>query len=156
MGRDRLTSSAARSGLRPPARAPSDSEHRQTRLLRTTTTVQTVTWLLTLVLAGCATSAGRPAASTYGCAKAVADSLPPGLTDYERHCLASAGIAGRCSRFEAWVAGWGKEIQDAFGGGDPSLQDLAADRAGRRCASPDGNAGTLLACCRRSSRPAHE
>jgi len=76
--------------------------------------------------------------------------LPAGLTDPERHCLASAGIVHRCSRFEAWLAGWGKEIQDAFGPGDASWEDLAADRAGRRCASTHAEADTLFVCCRQA------
>ena len=36
------------------------------------------------------------------------------------------------SRFEAWLAGWGKEIEDAFSHGDESWEDLDADRLGRR------------------------
>jgi hypothetical protein len=92
------------------------------------------------------------APSTVGCAQAVVAALPPGLTDPEKHCLASAGIALRCSRLEAWLAGWGKEAGDALGGGDPSLEDVEANRIGRRCADgagETGDTGALLACCRR-------
>ena len=108
--------------------------------------------LAVLGIAGCAANPERPAPSTVGCAQAVVAALPPGLEDPEKHCLASAGIALRCSRFEAWLAGWAKEVGDAFGGGDPSLEDLEADRIGRRCANDAGDtadAGALLECCRR-------
>ena len=102
-----------------------------------------------LGLAGCAASPQRPAVSTVGCAEAVVAALPPGLDDPEKHCLASAGIALQCSRFEAWLAGWGKEASDALGGGDPSSEDLAANRIGRRCASGAREPEALLDCCRR-------
>jgi hypothetical protein len=102
---------------------------------------------LLLVLAGCSTSPQRPAASTAGCARAVVEQLPPGLDDREKHCVASAEIARRCSAFESWLTGWGKEARDLFGHGDPSLEDLRADRAGRRCASVAGGPGTVLECC---------
>jgi len=104
-----------------------------------------------LLLVGCTGSSEleRPAVSTVGCAKAVVASLPAGLTDPERHCVASGGIVQRCSRFEAWLAGWGKEIEDAFGHGDASWDDLAADRAGWRCASTvDGTGMLMIRCCR--------
>ena len=104
--------------------------------------------LLALCLAGCAGHPQRPAESTLECARAVVAQLPPGLTDPEKHCLASAGIVLQCSRFEAWLAGWGKEVQDAFDGGDASLADLAADRLGRRCARQTGEPDGLLRCCR--------
>jgi hypothetical protein len=107
-------------------------------------------------LSGCAASPERPAPSTVGCAQAVVAALPPGLQDPEKHCLASAGIALRCSRLEAWLAGWGKEVGDAFGGGDPSREDLEANRIGRRCANDAGDtvdAGALLECCRRELGP---
>lgn len=105
-----------------------------------------------LCLSGCAVSPGRPAPSTVGCAEAVVAALPPGLSDPENHCLASAGIALQCSPFEAWLAGWGKEARDALGGGDAAREDLEANRLGRRCASNAGesvDSGALLECCRR-------
>jgi hypothetical protein len=105
---------------------------------------------LLLGLAGCAGTPERAAESTIGCADAVVAALPAGLTDPEKHCLASAGIVQRCSRFEAWLAGWGKEVQDAFGAGDASWEDLAADRAGRRCASTHDGADALTECCRQA------
>ena len=77
--------------------------------------------------------------------------LPDGLTDPEKHCVASAGIAQQCSRFEAWLAGWGKELQDAVGHGDASWEDLLADRAGRRCASTHDGMDALIECCRARS-----
>lgn len=76
--------------------------------------------------------------------------LPGGLTDPEKHCLASAGIVRQCSRFEAWLAGWGKEIRDAFGPGDASWEDLRADRAGRHCASMHDETDALIECCRQA------
>ena len=108
--------------------------------------------LAVLGIAGCAASPERPAPSTVGCAEAVVAALPPGLDDPGKHCLASAGIALQCSRLEAWLAGWGKEVGDAFGGGDPSSEDLDANRIGRRCAKGAGetvDTGALLECCRR-------
>jgi len=103
-----------------------------------------------LCLAGCATDPARPAASTVGCAQAVVADLPPGLGDLEKHCLASAGIAQRCSPSEAWLAGWGKELQDALGGGDASRRDLDANRLGRQCAAQSGAAEALVDCCLRA------
>jgi len=106
-------------------------------------------WLL-LVLAGCTSTPERAAPSTVGCVNAVVATLPAGLTEPEKHCVASAGIVQRCSRFEAWLAGWGKEIQDAFGDGDASWDDLAANRIGRRCASRGEGSGALIECCRQA------
>jgi hypothetical protein len=108
---------------------------------------------MVLGLAGCAASPGRPASSSVGCAQAVVAALPPGLDDAENHCLASAEIARRCSPFEAWLAGWGKEAGDALGGGDASRDDLEANRLGRRCANGEGDAMELLDCCRRELGP---
>lgn len=108
-----------------------------------------VACLASLGLAGCAASPERPAVSTVGCAEAVVAALPPGLDDLEKHCLASAGIALQCSRFEAWLAGWGKEARDAMGGGDASREDVEANRIGRRCVAAARDAGALLDCCRK-------
>jgi hypothetical protein len=105
---------------------------------------------LLLGLSGCASTPERPAQSSVGCAKAVVAELPAGLTDPEKHCVASAGIAQRCSPFEAWLAGWGKEIQDTFDQGDASWDDLGADRMGRRCASAYDEPAALLECCRKA------
>jgi hypothetical protein len=120
--------------------------------------VRTGIWTsyLLLALAGCASTSQRAAPSTVGCADAVVATLPAALTDPEKHCVASAGIVRRCSRFEAWLAGWGKEIQDAFGDGDASWNDLAANRIGRRCASSDGGTDTLIECCQQAlAAPVH-
>ncbi len=106
--------------------------------------------LFAFSLAGCAGAAQRPAVSTLGCAQAVVEALPPGLTDPEKHCLASAGIARHCSNFEAWLAGWGKEVRDAFGAGDAAWEDLVADRLGRRCAAQADSEDRLMECCRRA------
>ncbi len=98
-----------------------------------------------LASAGCAGNPQRPAPSSLECARAVVATLPPGLSDPEKHCLASAGIAKRCSPFEAWLAGWGKELQDAFDGGDAS--DLEDDRRGRDCARRSDDPDRWLQCC---------
>jgi hypothetical protein len=105
---------------------------------------------LLLGLAGCASTPERAAQSSVGCAKSVVAALPAGLTDPEKHCVTSAGIAQRCSPFEAWLAGWGKEIQDTFGHGDASWEDLGSDRMGRRCASTHDEPEALLECCRQA------
>jgi hypothetical protein len=105
--------------------------------------------LLALAGAGCAGNPERPTASSLECARAVVAALPPGLSDPEQHCLASAGIARQCSPFEAWLAGWGKELRDVFDGGDASVEDLADDRRGRRCAAQSGDPDALLQCCRK-------
>ncbi len=99
---------------------------------------------------GCVTQHERPAPSTLGCAEAVVDQLPPGLTDPEKHCLASALLVQQCSRFESWLAGWGKEIEDALGEGDADWDDLRSDRLGRKCAAQPGDTDQLLACCRQA------
>jgi hypothetical protein len=103
-----------------------------------------------LCLAGCAGTPERAAQSSVGCAEAVVATLPAGLTNPEKHCLASAGISQRCSRFEAWLAGWGKEVRDAFDEGDVSRTDLVDDRAGRRCASTQDGQDALIECCRQA------
>jgi hypothetical protein len=105
---------------------------------------------LLLCLAGCASGPQRPATSSVGCAQAVVARLPPGLTDAELHCVASAGIARQCSPLEAWLAGWGKEARDALGGGDASREDLDANRIGRRCAPGPGGPDALIECCRQA------
>lgn len=107
----------------------------------------------TLGLAGCAATPERPAVSTVGCAEAVVAELPAGLDDSEKHCLASAGIALRCSRVEAWLTGWGKEARDALGGGDASGDDVVANRIGRRCAAGARDTDVLLDCCRQALSP---
>jgi len=104
--------------------------------------------LLALAGAGCAGHPERPATSSLECARAVVAALPPGLSDPEKHCLASAGIASRCSPFEAWLAGWGKELRDALGGGDASFDDVAENRRGRHCAGTGDDPDAWLQCCR--------
>lgn len=104
--------------------------------------------LLALAGAGCAGNPERPAPSSLECARAVVAALPSGLSDPEKHCLASAGIARQCSPFEAWLAGWGKELRDALDGGDASYADLEDDRRGRDCARRSGDPDSWLPCCR--------
>ena len=124
--------------------------HRQPVRCTVAARIGICTVCLLLGLAGCASPPERAAQSSVGCAKAVVAALPAELTDPERHCVASAGIALRCSRFEAWLAGWGKEIEDTFGHGDASLEDLDADRMGRRCASTHHEPYALIECCRQA------
>jgi hypothetical protein len=79
---------------------------------------------------------------------AVRDSVSRQDFDKRMHCLVSAGIAQRCSVFEADLAGAGKEIRDMFtAGGDASWADWRADRAGIRCASRGRDPAALAACC---------
>lgn len=104
--------------------------------------------MLALAGAGCAGNPDRPADSSLECARAVVAALPPGLSDAEKHCMASAGIARQCSPFEAWLAGWGKELRDAFDGGDASFDDLDDDRRGRHCARQGDDPDEWLQCCR--------
>jgi hypothetical protein len=47
---------------------------------------------LPVVLAGCTSTPERAAPSTVGCVNAVVATLPAGLTDPEKHCVASAGF----------------------------------------------------------------
>lgn len=103
--------------------------------------------LVVIALSGCAGSPQRPSPSTVGCAQSVVAQLPAGLTDPQKHCLASAGIAHRCSAFEAWLAGWGKEMQDAFGSGDASFADLQDNRRGRDCARRSDDPDAWRQCC---------
>ena len=103
--------------------------------------------LVVVALSGCAGNPQRPAPSTLDCAQAVVAQLPAGLTDPGKHCLASAGIAQQCSVFEAWLAGWGKEMRDAFDDGDASFADLEDDRRGRDCARRSDDPDAWRRCC---------
>lgn len=75
------------------------------------------------------------------------------MPDKQAHCVASAKIALQCgARYARW-AGVGKEWLDAFGGGDASRADLAANAEGRECArqaagAGDSSDGALHACCK--------
>lgn len=82
---------------------------------------------------------------------AVRESVPKQGHDKRMHCLVSAGIAQRCSTFEADLAGLGKEFGDIFTpGGDPSWADWSADRAGINCARRGRDPDVLAACCAES------
>ena len=61
--------------------------------------------------------------------------------------MAGALIAHYCSPTEARMAGFGKEIRDAFTGGDVEWADLEATLAGVRCAPGAGDVTTIEACC---------
>lgn len=100
-----------------------------------------------LAVAGCASVQPRAAPGSYECMAAVRDSLPADAPDPRKHCLASGGIVLRCSSTEAVMAGWGKEIEDFFGRGDASSEDLKADAAGRACAKGAKDDSGLAQCC---------
>lgn len=90
----------------------------------------------------------RPATSTLGCARAaVAAVVTDEMSDKRKHCVGSANIARVCSVGEARVAAWGKELTDLFGGGDPDVEDLRADRAGVDCARQDPDPARVAECC---------
>ena len=99
-----------------------------------------------LLLAGCVTAPDRPSHSSYGCMKAVRDSLPAELPDKRAHCIASAWIAQRCSVAEAYVAGTGKEVSDLFTGGDAEWADWRADRVGIACSRHNSHDDAPTCC----------
>jgi hypothetical protein len=70
-----------------------------------------------------------------------------GLPAPRRHCLAAGTISIRCGSADALVAGYAKETADAFGPGDSSLADLAANAAGRECATRSVDEQALAECC---------
>jgi hypothetical protein len=99
-------------------------------------------------LAGCASSAVRPATSSYGCMqKVIEEKLPKGLPDERAHCMASALIARYCSKGEAYLAGAGKELRDLFGPGDAQWRDWRADRAGIACSKDATDDVAIANCC---------
>jgi hypothetical protein len=103
---------------------------------------------LLAVLTGCASTAARPAKSSYGCMEAaIANKLPADLPDKHAHCLASGLIARYCSQSEAYLAGFGKELRDLFGSGDAEWRDWRADRVGIACAREAGNDADIASCC---------
>jgi hypothetical protein len=100
------------------------------------------------ILGGCASTAPRPAKSTYGCMEAVVtNKLPVGLPDSRAHCMASGLIARYCSRSEAYMAGIGKELRDLLGTGDAEWRDWRADRVGIACARDAKEDIEIASCC---------
>lgn len=100
---------------------------------------------LTVLLAACA---ANPRAPESSCMQRTVDSLAlAGESDRRKHCLAAGAIAIRCGGGSAWVAGYAKEISDAFGPGDASTADLAANAAGRECAQRSADERELPGCC---------
>ncbi len=77
----------------------------------------------------------------------VAAKVPVDLGDKHRHCLAAGMIARYCSPSEAKLASWGKELDDALGGGDADRRDLDADYAGMTCARAARDDKALRRCC---------
>jgi hypothetical protein len=103
--------------------------------------------LLLLALGGCVSQAPRPATSSYGCMVAERDTLPAGMPDEQKHCVASGLIARHCSVGEANLAGVGKELQDLFTGGDASWADWKMDRKGMACAHDASDDAAVVQCC---------
>jgi hypothetical protein len=92
--------------------------------------------------------AANPRAPDSFCMQRVVDSLPlDGLPDARKHCLAAGAIALRCGAGSAFVAGYAKEVADAFGPGDASIADLQAAAAGRECAQRSAEEHSLPGCC---------
>ena len=114
--------------------------------------------MLPLLLAACAPLSRhepRLAPTSLACMRAVVKQyVPAQADDILKHCLAAGFIARRCSVSEAKLASWGKELADAFDGGDPSTADLRADRAGIECAQHSKDAAELDQCCARTAMPA--
>jgi hypothetical protein len=107
--------------------------------------------MLLAALSACGTTPNRPerlARSSYGCMTAVLrQKLPASLPDKHAHCLASGLIARYCSVPEAYLAGIGKEVRDAFTGGDVEWADWRADRIGVGCAHHSADDEALAVCC---------
>jgi hypothetical protein len=102
---------------------------------------------LPLFVSACAAMPRAPADS---CMQQTMDSLEVGgLADMRQHCLAAGTIAIRCGGLSATMAGYGKELADVFGPGDAEWRDVAANRAGRRCAGRSKDEAVLSACCER-------
>lgn len=96
----------------------------------------------------------RGAPSSTSCVHAaVHQDWPPGLTDKQKHCRATAAIAATCSVPEARLAGILKEVADLFGKGNAEWADLRADWAGVRCARAAQNVASIESCCA-ASEPA--
>jgi len=107
--------------------------------------------LALLVLSACTPldrETPRPARSSLGCMQAVVrEQVPAEANDKLKHCLATGLIARHCSVTEAHIAEWGKEFTDVFDGGDPSADDIRADRVGLRCAQQNSADAGVRACC---------
>lgn len=99
----------------------------------------------------CATAPGveRLHHSSLGCMReVVATKVPRHISDKHAHCLAAGLIARYCSRPEAYVASWGKELTDLVDGSDDfEWADLEADRLGIACERTAGSDQALERCC---------
>lgn len=111
--------------------------------------------VLALCLAACAPLAGREsraAKSSLSCMQHIRDEkLPPRIDDDMKHCVAAGLIARYCSRSEAWMASYGKELKDLFGPGDAQWRDIQADRRGIGCARSASSDADVQQCCAASS-----
>ena len=108
-------------------------------------------FLLVLALCACVPLAGREsraAKSSLSCMQHVRDEkIPPGLDDDMKHCMAAGLIARYCSRSEAWMASYGKELKDFFGPGDAQWRDLQRDKRGMKCAREAKSDEDVQQCC---------
>lgn len=122
-----------------------------------TQTWQRIFILVTAVVSVCACvplRGTRAAPSSTSCVRAaIHQEWPPGLTDKQKHCRATAQIAASCSVPEARLAGILKEVADLFGKGNAEWADLRADWAGVRCARDAQGVPDIDSCCA-ASEPA--
>jgi hypothetical protein len=107
--------------------------------------------VLSLAVSACAPLAGRDsraAKSSLSCMQQVRDQkLPPGISDDMKHCMAAGLIARYCSRSEAWMASYGKELKDLFGPGDAQWRDIQRDKRGMKCAHGARSDADVQQCC---------
>ena len=80
------------------------------------------------------------------------DKVPVGVSDDMKHCIAAGSIARYCSRGEAWLASYGKEIEDLFSAGDAEWKDIESDRRGVTCARAVSSDQQLRECCEAARR----
>jgi hypothetical protein len=98
-----------------------------------------------------AVNESRAGASSLGCMQsAIAKNSLTGRPDDEAHCMAAGIIALHCSATEAWLASYGKELRDLFGGGDAEWRDLQSDWRGIQCARSATTESGLIKCCSNS------
>lgn len=103
--------------------------------------------MVAVPLAGCASRAPRPATPALECMRAAVSRVSASSDDSFQHCMAAGLITRYCSVSEAVIASYGKELQDLFGRGDASADDLRADHRGMACARQAEDDAALLRCC---------
>lgn len=80
------------------------------------------------------------------------EKVPVSASDDLKHCIAAGSIARYCSRGEAWLASYGKELEDLFGSGDAEWKDIESDRRGVTCARAASSDEQLRQCCEAAQR----